>query len=409
MLADLAPPNGPLRTSRTLQLWNVSFIALGTALCWILCTIAQLQKYLSGRLAVSSCLLGGLAIAGLVFGLVHLYRRGLDVPRWTLIVALMALLLSFAVVYPVAQKHILGKGSDREDALRVELVALVHHQYPYDARTFLNHRPTPLPGAMVLAFPFFLLGRIALQNLVWASAFCIFLLNFFSRRATALAFVLIFLITALENLNDFDVGGDYMTNIMYVAIALYLFYRALLRSETNWASVLSIVLLGIALSSRVVYAVTLVPVFALALQRTGWRRALKFTAGVIAVSLLVTLPVFAPHPVTRLLLQLNQNADKFDYLPSFLPPVALPLSALCIVCSSFFVRMTLPRVYLISGLATFVMVGPPMLSICIAQGLSQKLPTDLEYLAVSCLFVALWLFSRLERVAIGNGSLSAGI
>lgn len=121
---------------------------------WLLCTIAQLEKYLPAKLAHPAAALGcaGLILLGLAFR--RFYTPDRDVPVWSFAALLGILVLSFVAIYPLSQKHVNHRGSDREDALRVELVALEHHHYPYDARTFLGHPPTPLPGAMLLACRF---------------------------------------------------------------------------------------------------------------------------------------------------------------------------------------------------------------------------------------------------------------
>jgi hypothetical protein len=367
------------------------------ALCWLICTIAQVEKYLPLDRAIVLCGIGCLGVALLMRLLKRSYRRRQDIGHWPLMGLFCVLLLSFAVLYPKSQKHALGKGSDREDALRVELYAVTHHQYPYDARTYLGHAPTPLPGAMLLASPFYFAGRVAFQNLLWVGLFCLFLIRFFSRRTTALAFVFLFVLTALENLNDFDVGGDYMVNIMYISIALFLLAREASRPDMTWRTVLAVIFMGVALSSRVLYVVTVPPMFALLVQRNNLKRALLFISGVLLATALVTVPIFTPHALDHLLVQLNQNADKLRLLPSYLPSQALCI-AMAVTCIAFFVRMTLERVYLLVGTASLIMIFPPMaLFVRLEGGLGHPLTPDMEYLAVSSVFLSLWAFSRWEQ------------
>ena len=369
-----------------------------TIVGWLTCTAAQIEKYLPLRRAAFVCLLGCFFVAITMIVLRWSYQRGFDLPKWTLFALYAVLVLSFAVLYPKSLNHEIRKGSDREDALRVELIAVIHHKYPYDARTFRNNAPTPLPGALWLASPFFFLGHIALQNLVWAAAFMIFLCRFFRRRSTAFAFIVLFLMTALENLNDFDVGGDYITNFLYISIAIFLFTRTVLRNRITWLGILSVIIVGVALSSRAIYVVTLFPLLAFTWQRTSARRTAVLFAGILAVALLATLPIFLPHPITRLLAQLAQNADKFQALPGYLPGKLLAPMALLVASVSFFVPVTLVRIYLISGIATLVMLLPPMAGIVRSQGgFTRPLSVDLEYLSVSVLFLGLWVFLKWEQ------------
>ena len=392
-MAQATNPNNSAMT----WLQQIGLIVL-TVLGWLTCTAAQIEKYLPLRRAAFVCLLGCAFVAIVMLVLRWSYRRELDISNWTLFALFAVLVLSFAVIYPKSLDHSVRKGSDREDALRVELAAVAHHQYPYDARTFRNNPPTPLPGALWLASPFYFIGRIALQNLVWAAAFMLVLYRFFRRRSTTFAFVVLFLLTALENLNDFDVGGDYIVDILYISVALFLFTLTVERNRLSWLGVFSVTLLGIALSSRAIYMVTLFPLLAFTWQHTSRKRTLILFAGVFAATAMATLPVFAPHPLSHLLAQLGQNADKFQALPEYLPGKLLPPLAILVACASFFVPVTLPRIYLMSGIATLVMLLPPMVGIVAVQGgLSHPLSTDIEYLSVSVLFLELWIFSEWEQ------------
>ena len=382
----------------------------GAGVCWLACTIAQVEKYLALSLAIPLCVFGLAFVAGIFLLLKRAYRKRGDASYWALIAAFLLLTASFAVLYPRSRHHTAGMGSDREDALRVEIQALTHHAYPYDARTFRGNRPTPLPGAMLLAAPFYLLGKVAFQNLFWAGSFIWFAVEYFRSRYTALAFVLLFLIAALENLNDFDVGGDYLANIMYVSVAIYFFAKAAESRRTGWRTLLSVVLLGVALSSRVIYLVTVPPLLAYAIQRGSLRRGLSLIGSVVAISAAVTLPVFAPYPFTRFITQLHQNSDKLQLLPAYLPAWSLVAAAFLVSAISFAIRMTMPRIFMFAGLATLIMLLPPMALFVSAEGgLLHRLTPDLEYLAISAIFLALWIFSAWERAHAGSNQQTADL
>ena len=391
-----------VRSHRSLGsvVWT-GLLFLSAGLCWLVCTIAQVEKYLSLSLAIAVCLAGFVGVAVVLLFVRRAYKRESDVGYWALIAALLVLAASFAVLYPKSQRHVGSMGSDREDALRVEILALTHHQYPYDALTSLGHRPTPLPGAMLLATPFYFLGKVAFQNLFWAAVFIWFTTLYFRRRYTALAFVFLFLIAALENLNDLDVGGDYMTNIMYVSVAIYFFASTAEEPRTDWRTYLSVVLLGIALSSRVIYLVAVPPLLAFAVQRSSFRRGAILIGSVLVVFAAVTLPIFAPYPFARFFAQLHQNSDKTQLLPLYLPAWSLVAAAFLLGAISFTTRMTVPKIYLFAGLSTSLMLLPPMALFVRAQGgLSHRLTPDLEYLAVGAIFFSIWIFSYWEQVSL---------
>lgn len=372
-------------------------------LCWLICTIAQVEKYLGLTRAAVACAVGSVAVIATLLVLRRVCETGRDIRIWPLLATFLIMVLSFAVIYPKSQHHAPGKGSDREDALRVELYGITHHQYPYSMRTYLGHPPTPLPGALVLAAPFYFAGRIAVQNLLWIALFFLFLTRYFRKRATALAFIAIFLVSALENLNDIDVGGDYVANILYVSIAMFTFYRAIDREAMDWKTYLSVIFLGLALSSRIIYVVTLPTLLALALQSPKQRRSVLLLTGALFTSALVTLPVFMPHPFEHLREQLNQNADKLKLLPALISGNTLPVIALAVASLAFFQRMTLQLAFLLTGAASLIMILPPMLLFVSKEGgLRKPLTPDLEYLAVCAIFLSLWIFARWEQLAIST-------
>ena len=131
--------------------------------------------------------------------------------RWFILLYLL-FIAAFAVLYPMSLKRMLEQRSDREDSLRIKLMLIKGHRYPYDALTFLGNPPTPLPGALVLAAPFFLIGHISWQNFLWIAAFFYFAIRFFQFRSTAFFFILILLLLSPSSLSDLTSGGDYLTN-----------------------------------------------------------------------------------------------------------------------------------------------------------------------------------------------------
>jgi hypothetical protein len=370
-----------------------TLFVLGICVAWALTSAAPFLKYLSPAKAIAALALGLLSI---VVGMSRLLRLNLR-PRQIGIVWFLLLFLAFttafAILYPISLRHTLNIGSDREDALRIELLAVRHHQYAYDARTFLGNPPTPLPGAMLLAAPFFALGHIAWQNFLWLALFFFFAIHFFRYRATALFYLAVSLLFAPGHLSDFTSGGDYLTNFFYVAIAVTLFNRSL--GNSLYASIPTALFLGVALSSRILYAVILIPLLSMTLQRTSRLRAAMLFFLVLLAACAVTLPVFSPHPLSRLLLQLQQNAIKLRYIPGPLHPQwTLPLLAIVVASTAFFVRMDLPRLFLIFSAATFVMLAPFVVTFALH---SDKLRYAFFYLSVSTLSFSLWALSRYEQ------------
>ena len=99
---------------------------------------------------------------------------------------------------------------------------------------------------------------------------------------------------------------------------------------------------------------------ALTLQRTSRSRTIALF--VIVLIAAVTLPIFAPHPLTHLQQQLGQNAIKLRYIPSSLHPRwTLPVIAVIVACTTFFVRMDFPRLFFTFSITSFVMLAPSLL------------------------------------------------
>jgi hypothetical protein len=347
--------------------------------------------YLSHAKAAAVTAVGISSIALGIVWLDRLNRRPHQIGIGWFLILFLLLTTAFAVLYPKSLKQPLNARSDREDALRVELTAVMHHQNPFEASTFLRNPPTPLPGAMLLAAPFFAIGHIAWQNFLWYALFFLFTISFFRYRATALFFLTIFLLLSPTNLSDFTSGGDYLTNFFYVVIALALFVACL--DRPSYLSLPAALFLGVALSSRAVYVLALIPLLAYTVQRTSRSRALGLFTVVLLASVAVTLPVLAPHPITKLLQELNQTSvGKLRFIPAALHPQwTLPLLAVMVAGIAFFVRVDLPRLFLLLSATNFVILAPFIFTFA-AHGLWQRL----SYLAACFLPFVLWALARYE-------------
>jgi hypothetical protein len=369
-------------------------LTLSICAAWALISWAPIYKYLTHGRATAAMLLGMLAIILGMYWLARLNQRQPISNAWLALVFLI-LTAAFAVLYPASLQHAPNDRSDREDALRIELNAIQHRQYPYNSYTFRGNPPTPLPGAMLLAAPFFALGHIAWQNILWLALFFVFTIRFFRHRATVLFFFAVFLLLSPANLSDFTSGGDYLTNFFYLAIAVALFVRSL--DTALYLCVPSALFLGVTLSSRITCVFALIPLLALTLQRTSRTRTMALFTIVLVATATVTLPIFAPHPLAHLLQQLGQNAIKLRYIPSALHPRwSLPLLAVIVACTTFFVRMDLPRLFLTFSVTSFIMLAPFVITFAIH---SEKLRYNFSYLGICALSFALWALSEYEDVS----------
>ncbi len=223
--------------------------------CWLIGSSGQILKNLPHRAGLVY-LAGALAVAVTLAILRWLQSRGSGQIGWGWIAALLIVLAAlYFVLYPISQRHTLGVGSDGEDALRITASRVLHGEYPYYAKTYLGNAISPMPGAVFLAIPFYLLGRVSLQNLAWLVALAVVCTRFFRLRATVAAFLVILVLGSASTLDAFVVGNDYVTNVWYMFVLAYAFVKTFEQNPGGWRHILSSVLLGLALGSRPTFVV----------------------------------------------------------------------------------------------------------------------------------------------------------
>ena len=94
-----------------------------------------------------------------------------------LAVAFVGLTAGFLVVHPHLDTDgfrlagISFGSTDTDDAIDIALSELLAGRYPYYPQTFLGLPISPMPGALLLALPFYALGNSALQNIFWLAVF----------------------------------------------------------------------------------------------------------------------------------------------------------------------------------------------------------------------------------------------
>jgi hypothetical protein len=203
--------------------------------------------------------------------------------RLTLL-TLLLVAVAFTVIYPVANTHIPGAGSDDDDALNLGARALLAGRFPYAERTYLGNVLHHFPGAFVLALPFVLLGTSALQNLFWAPLFFLAVrVEANGRTALLLAWLVLALSPAV--MHEVVTGTGYVSNAIYVALGLWWLVRT---RHRDWAAVAW----GLTLASRANF-LSLVPLaFGFLRQRDGNRPALRATALACATAACLTLPFY---------------------------------------------------------------------------------------------------------------------
>jgi hypothetical protein len=216
---------------------------------------------------------------------------------WLIALTFFLLLVVFIVGFPLAHSGIFGPGSDRNQALNLATTELLHGRYPYYPKTYLGNPITPLPGSLILAVPFVLLGNSAYQNLFWLLVLlCVMSHRLKDRRQ---AFLLLWAILALSPvvMQEFVTGGDFLANSVYVLLFVMWVVNAVRQPRlSSWVKSLLAVLLGVGFASRANFILILPLVSAALLHSAGSKAAIRYSATTLLTFILVTAPFYLYDP-----------------------------------------------------------------------------------------------------------------
>jgi hypothetical protein len=239
---------------------------------------------------------------------------------------LFFIMIAFSWVYPIFDSPSRRGGSDREEALNLSATQLLHGRYPYYPKTQLGNPISPLPGAVLLALPFVLLGNSAYQNLFWLTMLYITLKSYFGDGRKALLLCWLVLLFCPIALLDILTGGDFFTNSIYVLI-LMLYLVRVVPDPTRAISekLLASALLGLAVSSRANYLLLLPVVFSTLVQHSGWKPAIQYLGLTCLTAGVLTIPFYLYDPAGFSPLH---TASKIGRFGSVLPhaEVVVPLA-----------------------------------------------------------------------------------
>jgi len=266
---------------------------------------------------------------------IHLFAAG----RYRLLLGILflGLALIFFVVYPMETAGQFSTGSDRDEALNIAVRRLLDGQYPYYERTPLGGAITPLPGAILLALPFVLLGNSAYQNLFWLLVFLYATTRYLEDRASAL--ILLYVALALSPAIQYEYisGGDVLSNAIYVTALGLLVIRAYAAGARakHWQVVGSL-LLGIGLASRPNFYLLLPLLFVLLWKQSGLKAALVGCGLAILASLAVILPFYLYDPAGFTPLTAGNKLAIFDRSLPYASTAVVALSVVASVVAAVF-------------------------------------------------------------------------
>lgn len=282
---------------------------IGLAACLLFPSISKVQRYL-GTVAIVPYIL----VVLLVLWLSHRYIYSWFILRltqkqafWLAVGTIIVLVAAFIVVYPLATSGIVAGGSDRDEALNIATTELLAGRYPYYPRTVVpglphqlgldGHLISPLPGSLLLAIPFVLLGNGAYQNFLWIFLFFLTVRWHLKDGRAALLLVWTMLVLSPICLHEVVTGGDLLANSLWILIFALLMVKLVPNPHTNpVAKVALAILLGVGLSSRPNFVLLLPLVFSMLGQRAGWPRATKYMTLTCLVFAAVTLPFYLYDP-----------------------------------------------------------------------------------------------------------------
>jgi len=303
---------------------------LGLAFSLLPAGSEQVEKYL-GIAGVGVYLVLGMTIllASREYLVPGFVNRVTERACWILALGTLGcLLFLFLLIYPVADAGVVGGGSDSDDALNLGASALLNQQYPYGIHTESGAPVTYLPGSLLLAIPFVILGNAAYQNWFWLALFLLTMRFYLKGIRQAL---LLFWMTLLCSriLQLLVTGGELLASGIYIVLFVLFAMRSFLAEPRRWFRWVAAVLLGVGLSSRANYLLLVPVIFSATLQKVGWKETARYAAVTVGAFLAVTLPFWLHDPETFLVACLTPQNYAAVELSTVLPhaDIALPLAS----------------------------------------------------------------------------------
>ncbi|QHI70197.1 hypothetical protein [Tichowtungia aerotolerans] len=243
--------------------------------------------------------------------------------------------VTFFVVHPIIDETGIRVGavevgaSDTDDAIDVGISALLAGKNPYRESTFLGNPLTPLPGAFLMASPFYLLKNSALQNLFWIGLLILLFARTVGRPASASALLILLILGSPCVLYRIVQGGDYFSNNIYILLAMMALWKGSPERGTFWLP--AAVFAGIAYASRPNF-LFLGPMMLLLLSRKySWRHSFRIHMISGATFCLLVLPFWIHDPSSFSPLHLAEKVEFGSFgsiLRWMVPAVGLTVSVM---------------------------------------------------------------------------------
>ncbi len=257
----------------------------------------------------------------------------------------MVVVLVVLLLYPQANNQSGIAGSDSDDALNLAVRSVLAGHYPYSQTTYLGNPIAPLPGAVLLALPFVVLGSSAYQALAWWPAFAFRLRAETDLKSAGLVIALV--LSSVAVWHSLSTGGDGFVNGIYVALATLAVAR---RPRAGWA-----ILWGVTLTSRILFwpvaPLTLI-VIAQRDRGAAWRVA--SVTGLTMSALIIPLWAWSPDRFTPL-----HTTSKLTLLGTTSPWPGIAAYVLAFVSALVWLRRDdAPEVVRLLRSAVLVLIAP---------------------------------------------------
>jgi hypothetical protein len=310
-----------------------SFQKIGFAVVLLLPSTWLFEKYLGLAGVFAYLVMAGMLLVWLdrSQGIAGLFDKLTERQAvWLIFLTLTLLLVAFLSIYPQADAGVVGGGSDSDDALDLAAAELIHGRYPYYPTTYLDNPISPLPGAVILALPFVVLGGSAYQNLFWVLLFAQMMKKQLrSNRRTLQGFWLLLLLAPVVSY-QLLVGSDYIANAIYTLLAVDWFVPAEKAGQARftWQMLVAAIFMGVAFCSRAHFLLLLPLVFAFLWSRVGGKQATLWMGLVVLVLLSLILPCYLYDPAGFSPLHTLGELDELDPV---LPHASLVVAGLSLL------------------------------------------------------------------------------
>lgn len=205
---------------------------------------------------------------------------------WVLVACLVGLMATHLSLHPFEDGRGPLRSSDRDEALEQAVGRWLKGDYPYYLESSVAGPLSVLPGGILLALPFVIVGKVGLINVFWLAGFLWVLRKEFGSASLALWLLVWSIGVCPAALYEFVSGGDVMANGIYVAVGVWGCLR-LWSADTMqiFPAVFIAAFFGVAVASRANFPLICPLVMAWIWQRSGWRRAVSCAAVTGGVSL----------------------------------------------------------------------------------------------------------------------------